>query len=68
MQDHIEWEISRLFGLLDVREGAQHEHDPLPWRLMNEPAKSGPRKGAMNSRKEMDTMLAEYHRLHWRNQ
>jgi aldehyde:ferredoxin oxidoreductase len=48
----------------NVREGATRQHDDLPWRLMNEPAASGPVKGMMNSREEMDKMLDRYYELH----
>jgi len=48
----------------NVREGADRRHDDLPWRLMNEPAASGPAKGMMNSREELDSMLDRYYSLH----
>jgi aldehyde:ferredoxin oxidoreductase len=31
---------------------------------MNEPAPSGPGKGMMNSKKELDSLLDKYYRLH----
>ena len=48
----------------NVTRGATREHDDLPWRLMNEGAASGPLKGAMNSREELDPMLDRYYTLH----
>ncbi len=48
----------------NVTRGATREHDNLPWRLMNEGAKSGPLKGAMNSQDELDGMLDRYYTLH----
>lgn len=48
----------------NVREGADRKLDDLPWRLMNEPAASGPAKGMMNSKKELDGMLDKYYELH----
>jgi aldehyde:ferredoxin oxidoreductase len=48
----------------NVTRGATREHDNLPWRLMNEGAASGPLKGAMNSRDELDPMLDRYYTLH----
>jgi len=48
----------------NVREGADRKLDDLPWRVMNEPAPSGPGKGFMNSKKELDDMLDKYYGLH----
>ncbi len=48
----------------NVTRGATRDHDDLPWRLMNEGAASGPLKGAMNSRDELDHMLDRYYALH----
>jgi aldehyde:ferredoxin oxidoreductase len=48
----------------NVREGADRRFDDLPWRLMNEPAASGPVKGMMNSKKEMESMQDKYYQLH----
>ncbi len=48
----------------NVTRGATRQHDDLPWRLMNEGAASGPLKGAMNSRAELDGMLDRYYALH----
>jgi aldehyde:ferredoxin oxidoreductase len=53
--------VERCFN---VREGARRADDKLPWRLMNEPVKTGPRKGAINSKEEMDMMLDQYYPLH----
>ncbi|KXH73239.1 MAG: hypothetical protein AM326_00390 [Candidatus Thorarchaeota archaeon SMTZ-45] len=48
----------------NVTRGATREHDNLPWRLMNEGAASGPLKGEMNSKEELDGMLDRYYALH----
>lgn len=48
----------------NVREGADRKLDDLPWRLMNEPAASGPAKGMMNSKEELNGMLDKYYKLH----
>lgn len=48
----------------NVREGADRKLDDLPWRLMHEPAASGPAKGFMNSEEEMNGMLDKYYTLH----
>jgi aldehyde:ferredoxin oxidoreductase len=48
----------------NIREGADRKLDNLPWRLMNEPAASGPAKGMMNSQQELDSMLDKYYALH----
>jgi aldehyde:ferredoxin oxidoreductase len=48
----------------NVREGARREHDVLPWRLMHDQVKSGPRAGAINSPEELAGMLDEYYKLH----
>jgi aldehyde:ferredoxin oxidoreductase len=48
----------------NAREGADRKLDDLPWRLMNEPATSGPAKGMMNSKQELDAMLNRYYQLH----
>lgn len=56
--------IVTLEKCFNVREGADRKLDDLPWRLMNEPAASGPAKGMMNSRQELDSMLDKYYELH----
>jgi aldehyde:ferredoxin oxidoreductase len=56
--------IVTLEKCFNVREGADRKLDDLPWRLMNEPAPSGPAKGLMNSKKELDGLLDKYYRLH----
>jgi len=48
----------------NVREGADRKLDDLPWRLMHEPATSGPVKGFMNSEEELNSMLDKYYTLH----
>jgi aldehyde:ferredoxin oxidoreductase len=48
----------------NVELGADRKLDDLPWRLMHEPAISGPGKGAMNSAEELNGMLDRYYTLH----
>ncbi|MFW9800609.1 MAG: aldehyde ferredoxin oxidoreductase C-terminal domain-containing protein, partial [Candidatus Thorarchaeota archaeon] len=48
----------------NVTRGATRKHDDLPWRVMNEGAASGPLKGEMNSREEIDKGLDRYFELH----
>jgi aldehyde:ferredoxin oxidoreductase len=48
----------------NVREGATRKDDTIPWRFMNEPIRSGPCKGMITSRDELDKMLNEYYQLH----
>jgi aldehyde:ferredoxin oxidoreductase len=60
--------ILTLEKCFNVREGIDRKYDDLPWRLMNEPAPSGPGKGFMNSKKELDDMLDRYYALQeWDN-
>lgn len=56
--------IVTLERAFNVREGASRQDDVLPWRLMNEPVASGPQKGFVNSKEELDKMLDEYYALH----
>jgi aldehyde:ferredoxin oxidoreductase len=56
--------IVTLEKCFNVREGADRKLDNLPWRLMNEPAASGPAKGMMNSEQELNAMLDKYYALH----
>jgi aldehyde:ferredoxin oxidoreductase len=56
--------VVNLEKAFNITRGATRQHDDLPWRLMNEGAASGPLKGAMNSRAEMDGMLDRYYTLH----
>lgn len=56
--------IVTLEKCFNVREGADRKLDDLPYRLMYEPAPSGPAKGMMNSTEELNKMLDEYYRLH----
>ncbi len=48
----------------NVRRGADRSIDILPWRMMNEPIKTGPMKGTMITKEILDTMLDEYYDLH----
>jgi len=56
--------ILTLEKCFNVREGADRKLDDLPWRLMNEPAPTGPGKGLVNSKEELDKMLDKYYLLH----
>lgn len=56
--------IVTLEKCFNVREGADRRLDDLPWRLMHEPAPSGPTKGFMNSPEELNGMLDKYYTLH----
>lgn len=56
--------IVTLERLFNAREGADRRLDDLPYRLMNEPVTSGPSKGFMNSKTELDEMLNRYYALH----
>jgi aldehyde:ferredoxin oxidoreductase len=56
--------VVNLEKAFNTTRGATRQHDDLPWRLMNEGAASGPLKGAMNSRAELDGMLDRYYTLH----
>ncbi|MFQ5762392.1 MAG: aldehyde ferredoxin oxidoreductase family protein, partial [Candidatus Bathyarchaeia archaeon] len=53
--------LERCFNL---REGADRKLDDLPYRLMNEPAATGPAKGFMNTPAELNPMLDKYYSLH----
>ena len=48
--------VCTLEKAFNITRGATREHDNLPWRLMNEGAKSGPLKGATNSQEELDEL------------
>lgn len=56
--------IVTLEKAFNVREGATRKDDTLPWRFMNEPVPTGPRKGMKTTREELDGMLDEYYGLH----
>ena len=56
--------VCTLEKAFNITRGATREHDNLPWRLMNEGAKSGPLKGATNSQEELDEALDNYYNLH----
>jgi aldehyde:ferredoxin oxidoreductase len=51
------WNLEREFNLA---AGFTAKDDNLPPRLMNEPAKTGPQKGAVS---KLDIMLPEYYQL-----
>jgi aldehyde:ferredoxin oxidoreductase len=50
--------------VINVRRGADRSMDILPWRIMNEPIKSGPMKGSMITKEILDKMLDEYYKMH----
>jgi len=56
--------IVTLEKCFNVREGADRKLDDLPWRMMNEPVLSGPYKGLVTSKQELDVMLNKYYELH----
>jgi aldehyde:ferredoxin oxidoreductase len=56
--------IVTLEKAFNVREGATREDDTLPWRFMNEPIRSGFRKGMTTSKAELNKMLDDYYELH----
>jgi aldehyde:ferredoxin oxidoreductase len=56
--------IVTLEKAFNVREGATRKDDTLAWRFMNEPIRSGPRRGMTTPQKELDLMLDEYYELH----
>ena len=49
--------IINLEKCFNTREGADRTFDDLPWRMMNEPAKSGPLKGKKNSKEEINKII-----------
>jgi aldehyde:ferredoxin oxidoreductase len=61
---HIGHRTLTLEKAYNVREGAARKDDTLAWRFMNEPVKTGPRKGMTTTPQEMDIMLNEYYGLH----
>lgn len=56
--------IVTLERCFNVREGTTRAGDRLPWRLVNDPVKSGPKAGSRNSPEQMKVMLDEYYELH----
>jgi len=53
-------ELERAFNL---RDGRDRRHDTLPWRILNEPVKTGPCEGMRTSQEELDCMLDEHYSL-----
>ncbi len=53
-------ELERAFNL---RDGRDRRQDTLPWRILNEPVKTGPCEGMRTSQEELDRMLDEYYSL-----
>jgi aldehyde:ferredoxin oxidoreductase len=56
--------IVTLERLFNVREGARRKDDVLPYRLMHDPVKTGPRKGFVNSPEEISMLLDQYYDMH----
>jgi len=56
--------ITTLEKCYNLRLGLDRSADTLPWRIMNEPIKSGPQKGMLCSKEDLDKMLDEYYTLH----
>ena len=54
------WNLVRLFNL---REGFTRRDDYIPYRIMNEPLKTGPAKGKMVTKEMFDKMLDDYYKL-----
>jgi len=54
------WNMVRLFN---IREGFERKDDVLPKRFMTEPLSSGPGKGRMLSKEDLDKLLDDYYRL-----
>lgn len=56
--------IITLEKAFNVLRGADRSYDKLPWRMMNDPIKSGPMAGARITQKTLDKMLDDYYNLH----
>ena len=54
------WNLVRAFNM---REGFTAKEDVQPWRIENEPLKSGKTKGKTVPKKDFDKMLADYYKL-----
>jgi aldehyde:ferredoxin oxidoreductase len=53
--------IATLERAYNAREGLRREHDTLPARLLEEPIRSGPNKGQVVSRKELELMKDDFY-------
>lgn len=70
----VDWDEEGMFNIgrriltlekaFNVREGASRMDDTIPWRFMHEPIKSGPLKGMVTTKEQLDQMLDEYYQLH----
>jgi aldehyde:ferredoxin oxidoreductase len=56
--------IVTLERCFNVREGARREHDKLPWRMMNEPVRSGRLRGLVTDEVTLGGVLVQYYGLH----
>lgn len=54
--------IAALERVYNAREGLTREHDTLPARLIEEPVRSGPNKGQVVARKELESMKDDFYR------
>lgn len=55
--------IIELERAINLRNGRDRRQDTLPWRILNEPVKTGPCEGMRTSQEELDRMLDEYYAL-----
>lgn len=53
--------IATLERAYNAREGLTREHDTLPARLIEEPVRSGPNKGQVVARKELELMKDDFY-------
>ena len=54
--------IAALERAYNAREGLRRQHDTLPERLTEEPVKSGPNKGQVVSREQLESMKDDFYR------
>jgi len=53
--------VAALERAYNAREGLTREHDTLPARLLEDPVRSGPNKGQVVSRKELESMKDDFY-------
>lgn len=56
--------VNTLARAFNVREGFSRKDDTLPKRLMEEPIRGGPSRGAVFSQEKLDRLLDEYYELY----
>ena len=54
------YNVERAFN---IREGFSRKDDTLPWRIMNEPIKTGGSKGAQAKPEELEKLLDQYYEM-----